>query len=320
MKDSVDLVVHGIAAGKFEIVVKAGLLREERGDLSLARVREFLVQGVKFVVDFGEAGEGPCGRLPQRVLGIDVGILREKPDSRTPLHRDGSRVRLQPTRDQLEERALSATVATDEADLLARLDREHRLIEEQPRPMAKADIRKRGDGHSPILAGYPLDHAHDGHGGSTVRPSVRRIARLLVLPLVVLVVGRFVIRYVDAQASDRCRRVQAEVAALVADHARDPSVPLVAFSTSEQIVVSELRSRLDRAVKARAAGATSVLVESGDLDPTSDQQASHTARITMPDGSEIGLRLRVGSDESPLLLIGVFTPQARESGEGRASP
>ncbi len=148
-------------------------------------------------------------------------------------------------------------------------------------------------------------------------PSTRRLIRILALPAVVIVVGFAMSRYAASKRVAQCDRVRAELAVVVDALAKAPNESVGLLPTSERIVVDEFARRL------RAAGMegpTEIVVEPGDSAKESDGTASHTVTVWFGGAPSVGLRIRVDSEDRPIVLIGVFAPEATLSGAVESLP
>ena len=140
MQDRIDLVVGGVTAEAVELRLEHGLPGHQPIELRTLRGGHAFEDLVEFLLDLIEAAERGRSGAAQGVRGIELGFLLEVADPDPALQADRAVVGLDATRDDLEERALAAAVAAHETDLLAFIDAEHHVLEEDVDAVSEADV------------------------------------------------------------------------------------------------------------------------------------------------------------------------------------
>ncbi len=100
----------------------------------------------------GLPGESGGHRLEDRLCGIERRFLRHEGDRQAGLPHDLAVVERELARDAAQQRGLAGAVAPDQADPLARVDRQLGAVEQRNVPVGEVDVLQREQRHQPLRA------------------------------------------------------------------------------------------------------------------------------------------------------------------------
>ena len=122
MERGIDLVINRVAAGSVNPLLDRDLTKHQLFEFIRLRRRHAVVDRLELCLERLDRGECFGRRAAQGFVLRKFWILLEVPDAHRARDLHLAVVRLQQPRDQFEERALSAAVATDETNALALVD------------------------------------------------------------------------------------------------------------------------------------------------------------------------------------------------------
>ncbi len=144
----VDLVVDRVSACGLDRLLDRDLAVHELLEFVGLRGRHALEDAVELLLELLDRGEGLGGRAAQSLVLRQTRVLLEIADAHGARDLDLAVVGLEEPRDQLEQRALAAAVAADEADALAFMDRTAHAVEKEAGAVAEAEVGERDERHA----------------------------------------------------------------------------------------------------------------------------------------------------------------------------